>query len=760
MKSIINKHKHELYLIAAISILLIISFFVFIQNTFMIKYDFLQQHISFYREFYRLIDQGSLSWDWNFFLGSNVYGLKAYYFIGDVFAWIAYPLYKLFSNVTTPLLLVTLLKFYIAGYGFYRYLLSLDIKPKLAIIYSLIYMTSGFACIFMEQPMFISFYAWIPYILWGMESYLQHKKWFLFTVSASLLISCQYYLMWPLCWLILLIWIIRLCTNSSITTLKQGVTTSFKLLGYFLLGVFLSCFIWLPSILALLANPRIGTSTSNYSYTVWTSNQWLQIIQNFFIPVTVNQPTLYVDGPYFFYQMAIYAHSLCLLTLPLTFISKKLKPYRFLILIPTVLLVSPLIGLFFHFTYSMRYTVLISIAYIIVSALSLNEYDTSQLYHHKKYRQSLIIWTGLLLTIIIALALIIPLMTHVDFNNTTQFINYCIVAICLIIECITLLKVTSFTKAILLFTASMQCILLFTISNYHLYENNESNYQTITNSSKYDALLNHLKTNDDSFYRIIVDGVMVNGNLYLGYPSVTNYDSTFQYTLNDFLVINRKYPQVDWHFNLDDPNLFELLNVKYVITTPESNMDYWYYHGTSIYADDAGYQIIQLNHDHSYFAKSLTQFKSVQKYLDYVETDKPMHEITADLSTYGLVDESMVDTFNHQYNNSEQLYLNPASVSSTKVTFTLNSSTNQCLFTSIPYDTGWSVYDNGQKIPTQSIHGGFLGVELPSGNHELIFEYHVPGFKLSLIISSFALILTTLLAYMSYKKIISKKSRR
>ena len=268
MKSIINKHKHELYLIAAISILLIISFFVFIQNTFMIKYDFLQQHISFYREFYRLIDQGSLSWDWNFFLGSNVYGLKAYYFIGDVFAWIAYLLYKLCHNVTTPLLLVTIMKFYVGGFGFYQYLKALGIRPKLAIGFSLIYLSSGWVCIFMEQPMFISFYAWIPFILWGMENYLQQNKWLLFTSATAILISCQYYLMWPLCWLILLLWFIRLITNPTITTIKQGLIVSLKLFAYFMLGVLLSAFIWYPSIIALLANPRIGTSTSNYSYTI------------------------------------------------------------------------------------------------------------------------------------------------------------------------------------------------------------------------------------------------------------------------------------------------------------------------------------------------------------------------------------------------------------------------------------------------------------------------------------------------------------
>lgn len=752
MKSIINKHKHELYLIAAISILLIISFFVFIQNTFMIKYDFLQQHISFYREFYRLIDQGSLSWDWNFFLGSNVYGLKAYYFIGDVFAWIAYLLYKLCHNVTTPLLLVTIMKFYVGGFGFYQYLKALGIRPKLAIGFSLIYLSSGWVCIFMEQPMFISFYAWIPYILWGMENYLQQNKWLLFTSATAILISCQYYLMWPLCWLILLLWFIRLITNPTITTIKQGLIVSLKLFAYFMLGVLLSAFIWYPSIIALLANPRIGTSTSNYSYTIWTDNQLLQILQNFFIPVTVNQPSLYVDGPYFFYQMAIYSHSLCLLTLPITFKANLLKPYRYLIGLLFILLISPRIGLFFHFTYSMRYSVIISIAMIITSGLSLNYYLNETCDNLNRYRNSIAIWTLLLIIIILALAIVIPSINGVDFINTTQFINYCIVALCLIFECLALLKVTQISNYLLVIALSFQCISLLTISNYHLYEDNPANYQTITNNSKYESLLTQLKTMDDSFYRIIIDGIMVNGNLYLGYPSVMNYDSTFQYTLNDFLVINRKYPQVDWHFNLDDPNLFELLNVKYVITTPASDMNYWYYYGSSIYTDDQGYQIIKLNNKHNYLAKSLTQFKPIEQYLAYVETDKPMHEITADLSNYGLVKSNLVDELNTKYQASEPLYLNPTYISNTKVTFTFTTSTNQCLFTSIPYDFGWTIKDNGKEINFFSIQGGFLGIELPAGNHELELTYHVPGFKVSFIISTIALVTTCALIIIQHQK--------
>ncbi len=96
--------------------------------------------------------------------------------------------------------------------------------------------------------------------------------------------------------------------------------------------------------------------------------------------------------------------------------------------------------------------------------------------------------------------------------------------------------------------------------------------------------------------------------------------------------------------------------------------------------------------------------------------------------------------------------LNPTYISNTKVTFTFTTSTNQCLFTSIPYDFGWTIKDNGKEINFFSIQGGFLGIELPAGNHELELTYHVPGFKLSFIISTIALVTTCALIIIQHQK--------
>lgn len=61
--------------------------------------------------------------------------------------------------------------------------------------------------------------------------------------------------------------------------------------------------------------------------------------------------------------------------------------------------------------------------------------------------------------------------------------------------------------------------------------------------------------------------------------------------------------------------------------------------------------------------------------------------------------------------------------------------------TSIPYDSGWSVSVDGQKITYSKVNLGFIGFDLESGSHHIEFKYEPPLFKLGLIISALSLII-------------------
>lgn len=75
---------------------------------------------------------------------------------------------------------------------------------------------------------------------------------------------------------------------------------------------------------------------------------------------------------------------------------------------------------------------------------------------------------------------------------------------------------------------------------------------------------------------------------------------------------------------------------------------------------------------------------------------------------------------------------------------------NKFLFTSIPYDKGWTVKVDGKKVKVQKLYNTFLGVKLKEGKHKVEFEYSTPGLKLGTSISIISIVLMIL--YLKHEK--------
>jgi uncharacterized membrane protein YfhO len=73
--------------------------------------------------------------------------------------------------------------------------------------------------------------------------------------------------------------------------------------------------------------------------------------------------------------------------------------------------------------------------------------------------------------------------------------------------------------------------------------------------------------------------------------------------------------------------------------------------------------------------------------------------------------------------------LTVTSHTSTHITGTVTSvSGRQLLFTTIPYDRGWSVKIDGEKVKTRMVLGSLTGVYVPQGRHRIEFDYIPEGF--------------------------------
>ena len=55
------------------------------------------------------------------------------------------------------------------------------------------------------------------------------------------------------------------------------------------------------------------------------------------------------------------------------------------------------------------------------------------------------------------------------------------------------------------------------------------------------------------------------------------------------------------------------------------------------------------------------------------------------------------------------------------------------MFTSIPYDSGWTAYVDGRKTDIQTVAGAFIALDLEKGDHVIEFKYFPRGLKSGLI---------------------------
>jgi len=102
--------------------------------------------------------------------------------------------------------------------------------------------------------------------------------------------------------------------------------------------------------------------------------------------------------------------------------------------------------------------------------------------------------------------------------------------------------------------------------------------------------------------------------------------------------------------------------------------------------------------------------------------------------------------------NSRPLVLE--SFTDTKITGSIQADRPGVLFTSIPFDRGWSVRLNGDKIAPEDIElfgEGFITVTLRPGVHKVEFSYMPENFLLGLLISICSVFIISAIILLKHK---------
>lgn len=99
------------------------------------------------------------------------------------------------------------------------------------------------------------------------------------------------------------------------------------------------------------------------------------------------------------------------------------------------------------------------------------------------------------------------------------------------------------------------------------------------------------------------------------------------------------------------------------------------------------------------------------------------------------------DLFEKAYNSLADEQFEITSFSDTKIEGNITALEKGVMYFSIPYEKGWSVYVDGKKTDTFAVLNSMMGIEVDTGNHEIVLKYSPDGFNTGLIISITALVL-------------------
>ena len=711
IKKIIREYNNILIYIT-IALFFIMFIFIVQGNSFNLDNDQELQYHIFYREWINLVKdflngEGLPMYSWNSFLGEDFFSAQAYYVVGDIFL----PFLMLFDDVKQGLFFETIICVYIAGISFKRFLSIFRINDNNVIDFvSLVYAINGCIVLLFGNYMWVRFYAFLPLLFIGTEKYLQYNKKNTFIISVALLFLSNFYFMFPTS-IFLMFYVTLRCYIKNIG-IKSYFYKSFTLILLYFLGLSLVAFIMFPAFNMILSSPRIGDGSINSIF--WEFQTYLGLFFNWlhYYPLVDNIFWAGTNGHEIMYSLMI---GMLPLTLSISFLfNKKNRAYLIMFIILLGLLFFRPGSSFMHgFSQpSLRWSFIIVFYMLLLCASSLDNFD------QKNFNKSLI-----LVLILIFLSLLGS--GYLVFYDNRLLVHY-----------ISLFISVTFSFFIcLLFNKNKKYALILSIVYLVIVNTNNIAVRNFGNSDYQDTIDRKLMTefiNSDSdlLFRYYIDNkhlapggtLNLNKNIDSGFMGTSYYNSVYDYNLNEFLNQN----DISWHIiKLDDPNIMNMLGVKYYIVYEEE----------------------ELPKEHSFEYCYNIEHLKVFKNLDFIgfgyATDivKYSHEINSlkefnntifvddnfDLSNYLGEGELLPFNIFEKGNNflKGEIQLNNASI----------------LQIPIPNNMGWKIIVNGEEKKSIPVNGGFVGIELTEGKSSIEMYFMSPYFKIGLVISMISVVM-------------------
>ncbi len=690
--------------------------------------DQLFQYDIFYREWYRLLrafieGKDLPMYSWNMFLGSDFYSSMTYYCTGDLFFAGASLLLHSAEQVKMVLTIESFLCIFVSAALFHRYLQYRNITDRTVLTASaVIYAFGGWSVCYIGAYMFHRFYALFPLLLIGAEKYYAEKKTGTLMIGVCLLFMQSFYFMYPST-LFLIMYCI--CREMELKNKSKRVLTDVLRIGTaYLIGMMMSGFILLPAVLAVSSNSRVGAAGDGLFW------QWKTYIGLLLSPISSGFPMFtsynnlfYIDGGSHDYWFALFTGIVLLIQACAQVSRKENRAQRGLLLaLLAVLCFRPLASVMHGFSEpSFRWMFILEFYLLELGSMAIDRKETPG-------TKIAAVYFGLCVLGILKLLGSFHLQHYAEqFAALTVF---------LLAAALNWVVFSKNQKAGVIINAALVVIMGF---GYIAVKASGFTPPSARISSEEVAYYDSL--DEDSVYRYYIPateigsypGLNQNELMDFGMMSSKTYNTMYDTATDQFVQMNG-FTQ---HFiDIQDPYSLLMLGTKYWIVYEEAELP------------------DQLHFEYAHPLSDLKAYRCLD-YQGFGYTAMNIDSINNMTDTESLLDTIYIEDSSLQYiDGGERVPFTVTMKGNNYLEGNIDLSKDNILMLPVPNNRGWRIYVDEERTDPVSVNGGFIGIVLKSGYHEIHMNFVSPGLKPGLVMSAcgFALFLMCKLLERRYSK--------
>lgn len=688
-----------------------------------IRDDFNQQQIPFTTGLHNsIIDSGLSGFSWCVDLGSSTLQAYSFYEMGSPFFWLS----MLFPVHAFPYVVawIYMLKYTVAGIFSFLYLKRFLNQEKWAVLGAVLYAFSGFSTVNLMYYHFHDVIALFPLLLIGLEILIEKKDNRLFIFSVFLNAFLNYFFFIGEAIFLIVYYLFRFSRKD----LKGMAKEILRSISGALLGVGMAAVLFIPSILYIMQNSRSKSDFS--SEGLFNNLRYILFNLKGIILPAESMPDMSAIFPSKFYSTAAYLPMIGLV-LVIAYIIKKRDWLSRLLIFCLVGAFWPAIGngFFLYMDCQNRWWHAFVLMMVLASCMVLESIE--------EYKAAIKVGS-IINSLLIGLLFITVFFFFKDpegastLYSASRFTVYTGIAFLGVVATVICLTCFKRNYKILILGVSGFAVVTTALTLY-VYRSKGSD--TSSYKELYDVAC-QIDLPDDQYRINNASNVVSMVNNASGFSLFTSTDSVGVTTFEEIF----DYRDAVNGLNKNEyTGLAQLLAGKYylsteadgnnVVTTYDSNGITYYLLETN--ACPIGYKV------DSYISEDELKSLPIENRaiaLLQAAVVSSSDDAPASVSAVSASDINLDASIDELVNRAKENAVFDFSKDGHGFSCKSNYDKTSTLYFSVPYDTGWSAAIDGRKADIiQS--GGMMLLEVPAGQHDIVFTYVTPYYKLGLCIS-------------------------